>query len=330
MANKTIKRVVLPLGRMQFEEETTDEWGVTYSNYGRTLKHVDPSLFTCEEYTIPEGVEEVIDDAFLMRDSKLRKILFPSTLRKMGCNTFLKHPLVELELPEGLIEVPDYMCEGCRELKRIVLPSTVKRVMHGAFNCCEQLYEINLPDSIDHIAGSVFRHCESLRQIVLPPKLKCICSELFYCSGIESIEIPQNITNICYWAFWGCNHLKRLVIPESVSNIEYGIVSAHEGFEGIECHAKGYHVENDALINDENQELLCCWTRQKHYTVPSCVKRIADMGGNDIVETITVKQPVELTSDTFASDINLRHVDFQGGVAGIYESTFWNCPKIKK
>ena len=54
------------------------------------------------------------------------------------------------------------------------------------------------------------------------------------------------------------------------------------------------------------------------------------MGGNDIVETITVKPPVELTSDTFASDINLRHVDFQGGVAGIYESTFWNCPKIKK
>ena len=54
------------------------------------------------------------------------------------------------------------------------------------------------------------------------------------------------------------------------------------------------------------------------------------MGGNDIVETITVKPPVELTSDTFASDINLRHVDFQGGVTSIYESTFWNCPKMEK
>ena len=54
------------------------------------------------------------------------------------------------------------------------------------------------------------------------------------------------------------------------------------------------------------------------------------MGGNDIVETITVKPPVELTSDTFASDINLRHVDFRGGVTGISESTFWNCTKIKK
>lgn len=113
-------------------------------------------------------------------------------------------------------------------------------------------------------------------------------------------------------------------------HIEYGIVSAHEGFEGIECHAKGYHVENDALICDENQELLCCWSRQKHYTVPECVKRIAEMGGNPFVETITVKQPVELTTyDFFASNINLRNVDFQGGVTGINNGTFYNCPKLE-
>ena len=116
----------------------------------------------------------------------------------------------------------------------------------------------------------------------------------------------------------------------SVTNIEYGIVSAHEGFEGIECHAKGYHVENDALIDDEKQELLCCWTQQKHYVVPECVKRIADIGGNEFVETITVKQPVELTSgDVFASDINLKRVDFLGGVLGIRESSFWNCPRLE-
>lgn len=154
---------------------------------------------------------------------------------------------------------------------------------------------------------------------------------MFYCSGIESIEISRDITDIYYWAFWGCNQLKRLVIPESVTNIEAGIVSSHEGFEGIECHARGYHVENDALINDKNQELLCCWTRQKHYTVPSCVKRIADMGGNDVVETITVNQPVELmSSETFSSNINLRSVDFRSGDTGITEQTFWNCPKLEK
>lgn len=315
---------------MRKHEQYTDEWGVTYCDYGRTLMRVDSQRFTCVEYAIPEGVERVMDDAFLMKNAKLRKIHFPSTLRELGCNTFLRYPLEELELPEGVIEVPDYMCESCCELKEVVLPSSIKGIRHGAFNCCTKLQVMNLPDSIEFIEGSSFRCCDSLRHIVLPPKLSIVSDEMFYCSGIETIEIPPNIKEIWYWAFWGCNHLKRLIIPESVTHIGYGIVSAHEGFEGVECHAKGFHVENDALINDERQELLCCWTHQKDYIVPNGVKRIADFGGNPYVETITVKQFVELTtSDTFASDTNLRKINFIGGVTGFCESTYYNCPKLE-
>ena len=69
---------------------------------------------------------------------------------------------------------------------------------------------------------------------------------------------------------------------------------------------------------------------QKHYIVPECVRRIADISGNEFVETITIKQPVELSeNEVFASDINLVRVDFQGGVTGITEHTFWNCPKLE-
>ena len=166
---------------------------------------------------------------------------------------------------------------------------------------------------------------------MLPPKLRYLSPELFYGSGIETIEIPESITEICYWAFWGCGNLKSLTIPASVKSIHEGIVSAHEGFEGIECHAKGYHVENEALIDDENQELLCCWTTQKHYVVPECVKKIGDMGGNKFVETITVRQPVELTThEVFASNTNMRSIHFLGGVFGCEEQDFRNCPKLKK
>ena len=309
------------------KEQFTDEWGVTYSNYGRVLKEVNPQLFTCEEYTIPEGVV-VLEDAFWLIDARLRKVHLPSTLRKMEANTFVHCSLEELELPKGVAIVPGCMCESCGELQKVVLPSSIEGIEICAFNSCTKLQEINLPNNLTWVEDGTFRYCESLKYLHLPLSLEMISPEMFYCSGIESIEIHQSIREIGYWAFWGCRYLKRLVIPDSVKRIGYGIVSAHEGFEGIECHAKGYHVENDALIDDEKQELLCCWTQQKHYVVPECVKRIADIGGNEFVETITVKQPVELTSgDVFASDINLKRVDFLGGVSGIRESTFWNCPK---
>lgn len=235
-----------------------------------------------------------------------------------------------LNLPNCFSEVPASMCEHWKELEYVELPTTIKTVGICAFNCCTQLQEINLPDSIDFIEDGAFRFCESLKKVRLPLNLNVVSPELFYGSGIETVEIHQNIKEIGYWAFWRCKHLKRLIIPESITHIGYGIVSAHEGFEGIECHAKGYHVENDALIDDERQELLCCWTQQKNYVVPECVSRIADMSGNEFLETITVKQPIELsTYDVFASDINLMRVDFQGGATGICESAFWNCPKLE-
>ena len=233
-------------------------------------------------------------------------------------------------LPEGFSEVPSSMCEHWKELKSVELPSTIKDIGICAFNGCSKLQEINLPDSIDFIEDGAFRYCESLKQVHLPSNLKILSPELFYGSGIETIDISDNIKEIGYWAFWGCKQLKRLLIPESVKRIGYGIVSAHEEFEGIDCLAKGYHVENEALIDDENQELLCCWTQQKHYVVPECVRRIADISGNEFVETIIVKQPVELTTnEVFASDENLIRVDFKERVTGITKQTFWNCPKLK-
>ena len=329
MTNKILEEVILPFAKMMLEEDYTDEWGVTYSNYGRILKEVNKQLFTCEEYSIPEGVE-VMKGTFWLTDNTLRKIHLPSTLREMEVNTFICCPLEELKLPEGVTEVPEFMCESCRELKKVILPSTVQKILNGAFNCCTKLSEINLPNSIYFIDSSVFRCCESLKSVKLPPNISEIRSELFYGSGIETIDIHEKITYIGYWAFWGCDNLKRLVIPETVKQIDYGIVSAHNGFEGVVCHAKGYHVENDALIDDERQELLCCWTQQKNYVVPDCVRRLADIGGNEFVETITANQPIELTTyDVFASDINLKRVDFLAGVIDLNKQNFWNCPQLE-
>ena len=330
MNNNVLRDVIIPFAKMLLEEEYTDEWGVTYSSYGRILKSVDFDLFTCEEYTIPEGVE-VLEGEFWDKGSKLKKIHLPSTLREMDANAFIHCPIEEIELPEDLKAVGDYMCEGCRELTAVMLPSSLEKIKIGAFNCCIKLKDVVLTENISDIEESAFRYCKSLNQIVLPHKLTYISPETFYMSGLEQIDIHDHITEIGYWAFWGCQHLKSLTIPESVTQIGYGIVSAHEGFEGVVCYASSYHIENDALIDDKRRELLCCWSTQKDYVVPSCVKRIADMGGNEFVETITVHQPVELTTyDVFASDTNLRSIRFLGGVFGCEDQNYWNCPKLEK
>lgn len=241
-------------------------------------------------------------------------------------NAFIDETFEELVLPEGMTVIPGCMCENCRELKKVILPSTIKVISNAAFYNCKKLSEINLPEGLEVIWDDAFSSCHSLRRIILPSGLKQIKPEAFETSAIESIELPEGLEEIGYWAFYACDHLKSLVIPRSVKHIGFGIVSAHKGFEGVVCNAEGYHVEKDALIDDKEKTLLCCWTEQKHYVVPECVDKIASISDTPYVETITVRQSVELTTvDAFAFDMGLKEIEFQGGVKGITKDTFYLC-----
>lgn len=249
-----------------------------------------------------------------------------NTAMQLKDDAFIDETFEELVLPEGMTVIPCSMCENCRELKKVTLPSTINVILDAAFSNCRKLSEINLPEGLEVIGEDAFSGCQSLKKITLPPSLKLIKPEAFDTTALESVELPEGLEEIGYWAFYACYQLKSLEIPHSVKQIGYGIVSAHEGFKGIVCHAKEYHVENDALIDDAEKTLLCCWTEQKHYVVPECVDKIASISANPYVETITVKQPVELTTvDAFAFDMSLKKIEFQGGVKGITKDTFYLC-----
>ena len=68
------------------------------------------------------------------------------TAKMLKENAFIGETFEELVLPEGMTEIPGCMCENCRQLKKVVLPSTIKSINNGAFCGCRQLSEINIPD----------------------------------------------------------------------------------------------------------------------------------------------------------------------------------------
>lgn len=330
MNNKILEKVILPFVSIVLNEEKTDEWGVTYSSFGRILKNINPEMFTCEEYNVPEGVE-VIEDAFWTKARNLRRIHLPSTLRRMVENTFEGCPLEALELPEGIKVIPGSMCEGCMELESVKLPSSIEEISIAAFNGCKKLKDINLPDSIEYIEDNAFAGCISLTHIHLPSKLEWIARECFRSSGLISIDIPENVRVIGEMAFWDCDNLKILEIPATVSVIEPGIITAHKDLIQIVCKSTRFRIENDALIQNDNEELLCYWTKQKNYVVPSSVRRISSLSGNDYVETIIVNQLAVLAGyETFAANRKLSRITFKTGVVGIKDTTFCGCESLEE
>ena len=63
-------------------------------------------------------------------------------------------------------------------------------------------------------------NCSSLTSITLPQNLTTISYNMFFNSGLESIIIPNGVTKIEQFAFYGCSTLTSIVIPDKVTLID--------------------------------------------------------------------------------------------------------------
>jgi len=81
------------------------------------------------------------------------------------------------------------------------------------------LRKVSLASSIYRIGKYAFKECTSLTS--LPLASSTIINEGVFegCTGLESVEIPVNITTISSYAFQNCTGMKHLSIPGTVTDI---------------------------------------------------------------------------------------------------------------
>ena len=116
------------------ESEWTDEYGVTYAEYGRVIVKADYALFRdVEDYTIPYGVKTIMNGAFYGMD--LKSVTIPDSVKYMGHHVFSE----------------------CMLLEEIVLPPNVEKIELRSFMNCISLKSVKLPRSLRSIETEAFK-----------------------------------------------------------------------------------------------------------------------------------------------------------------------------
>lgn len=159
---------------------------------------------------IPEGIEFICEGAFC-ECSSLSEVYFPSTLRELGKKSekkfrsslekhgaFQSTALIEINLPNDIIEIGESTFEHCANLKKILFPDSLKVIGSSSFSFCESLEEVYLPSKVDTIQSFAFSYCRRLSKVVLNNSLR----------------------KIDYGAFGGNSSLHKIIIPQSV--VEFG------------------------------------------------------------------------------------------------------------
>ncbi|MDY4537365.1 MAG: leucine-rich repeat protein [Sodaliphilus sp.] len=170
----------------------------------------------CTEAT-EEDFKYAIEDEYGVKYSRDgKKLLEASSLFSFSFSFSLCEKYV---VREGTEVICDGAFSGCKYLKSITIPNSVKSIGDEAFSGCTSLQSVTIPNSVTKIGDGAFSWCHSLQSVTIPNSVTKIEDGAFSGCGFQSVSIPNSVTSIGNEAFSGCKSLQSVAIPNSVTSI---------------------------------------------------------------------------------------------------------------
>ena len=121
---------------------------------------------------------------------------------------------------------------GCDGVKIVALTNGIRKIADGAFRDCRNLVFIYIPESVTAIGSGILAGDVNLERIRVDDMNRTYCDGQEDCiinvengvliQGCKNTEIPDWVTGIGSYAFYGCTGLRSICIPASVRRIGAG------------------------------------------------------------------------------------------------------------
>lgn len=155
-----------------------------------------------------DGLEEIVPEGpMLIRDGKLREVVFPKTLKKVPGGVFNYSPY----LNEYQIDPTNsFFC-----VKDGALYSKDGKILYAVPN--RNRTDFVIPEGVEEIGEMAFIYMTDLCQITLPQTLRIIGKRVFQgCDKLKSIRIPAEVIEVERCFLFSCDSLKTVVLESAV------------------------------------------------------------------------------------------------------------------
>lgn len=204
--------------------------------------------------------------------------------------------------------------------------------------------EVVLPATIVHegityhvtrIGDDAFRGCP-ITSIDIPEGVTAINFFAFNgCSRLEYIEFPNSLVSLGRWVFYNCRSIKNLNIPRNLTDIAYTALAGLSGLVYYTCSPFNPKFKAvDGILYNKDMTMLVAYPQAAaatSFTIPSTITSLYDycLHNCDNLTEINIPESVNYFGmNIFSASDNIESIDVPDGVTKMGVTVFGQCSKL--
>ena len=330
-------------GELSYDEAAAvTDLGVVFSQ--------NENITSFEELQYFTGLTAIASKAFY-HCSSLDQVIIPENVVDIGNSAFVGCGLTRLIIPGNVYIIGDNAFEQCWNLSEITLSEGLQKIGLGSFNGCNSLTSVCIPESVYSFGPRPFSGCNSLQSIygkfsssdhrfliydgnliafapvglteaIIPDGVTSIGDYAFYgCTGLTSIDIPDGVTSISICAFRACTGLTSIDIPGGVTTIDNWAFSLCTGLTSI--------IIPDSVTSIGDYAFYKC-SALSSCEIPTGVTSIGQSAFSytGLMSVVLPNSVTEVGAYAFAYCSDLTSIILSSYITVIKERTFSSCPAL--
>ncbi len=186
------------------------------------------------------------------------------TCRKMGIGKWFNSYKTEngiCMIDNGVQLIDDFAFQGCTDITKLVLPSTVTGIGTCSFGGCSNLQDIIFEgEGLGYTEAESFGGCTSLEYVKLPESTTYVGVLAFKdCTSLREIHLPPSLKTFYLSSLVGCTNLRDIYSFIDISNNDIDPLSIDEPLYLNNCNL---HVPKGRLRDYQQSNFRLCNFRQ--------------------------------------------------------------------